>query len=284
VWLLLAMAVTLVLFDTLTRQIFTFEGLVRGAVAAGPLLAAAALMTVAPRQRLVALSALGFAATPTLQLVRLVFSTDIHDLLRMPQPTYADLSQAVQLALGVIGGLSWLFSLAAVLCLAFYVGTVQTQRGWWIVGIGVALAAVQVVINVATFLPVWSMFADAPPESGFDPVRQLAGIMLGSLVFIAWAYLTAASFDRRLKVLALAGAVRLFESAVSLLGFAAFQAFPPDTTDGSQIVNSVWSGAFFLLGVAFWVAFIAGILFELPTEKTRPTHALAPAEAVATGG
>lgn len=284
VWLLLAMAVALVLMNTLSRETFTLDGLVGDALSTGALLAAAALMAVAPRQRLVALSALGFAARPTLELVRLVFSTDIHDLLRMPQPTYADLSQLVQSALAVLGELGWLFSLGAVLCLAFYVGTVQTRRGWWIVGIGVALAAVQVVINVATFLPVWSMFADAPPDSGFDPLRQLAGTMLGSLVFVAWAYLTAASFDRRLKVLALAGAVRLLESVVSLLGFAAFQAFAPDTTVGSQIVTSVWTGFFSLLGLAFWVTLVAGILLELPTEKDSPTHTLAPAEAPATGG
>ena len=128
------------------------------------------------------------------------------------------------------------------------------------------------------------MFADAPPDSGFDPLGQLAGTLLGSLVFVAWAYLTAASFDRGLKVLALAGAVRLFESAVSLVGFAAFQAFPPDTTDGSQIVNSVWTGVFFLLGLAFWATLIVGILRELPKQKTARTQTLAPAEAPALGG
>ena len=284
VWLLLAMAVALVLIDTLTSDAFTLARLVGDALSTSALLAAAALMTVAPRRRLVALSALGFAVSPTLQLVRLVFSTDIHDLLRMPQPTYADLSQGVQSALALVGGLGWLFSLGAVLCLAFYVGNVRSQRGWWIVGIGLALAAVQIVINVATFLPAWSMFADAPPDSGFDPLRQLAGTMLGSLVLVAWAYFTAASLDRRLRYLALAGGVRLFESAVSLLGIAAFQAFPPDTNDGADIVNSVWAGAFFLLGGAFWVTLIIGILLELPTEKTRPTDTLAPAEAQVTGG
>lgn len=284
VWLLLTMAVALVAIDTLTSDTFTLARLVGDALSTSALIAAAALMTVAPRQRLVALSALGFAAIPTLQLVRLVFSTDIHDLLRMPQPTYSDLSQAVQSVLELVGGFGWLFSLGAVLCLAFYIGTVQTQRGWWIVGIGLALAAVQVVVNVVTFLPVWSMFADAPPDSGFDPVRQLAGIMLGSLVFVAWAYLTAASFDRGLKLLALAGGLQLFERAAGLVSVAAFQAFPPDTTDGAQIVNSVWTGTFFLLGLAVWVTLIAGILLELPREKPSPIRTLAPAEAPATGG
>ncbi|MEO8626192.1 MAG: hypothetical protein ABI452_05780 [Candidatus Limnocylindrales bacterium] len=284
VWLLLALAVASVAVAMLTRDTATLGDLVGAALSTGPLLAAAALVAVAPKRRLVALSALGFAVVPTLQEIHLVFSRDIHDLLRMPQPTYADLSMAVMAALDVVRGFGWLFGLGAVLCLALYIGTVRSHRGWWIVGIGLALAAVQVVVNVARLLPIWSMFGDAPPDSGFDPLQQLVSTILGSLVLVAWAYLTAAAFDRGLKFLAVAGGLRLFESAIGLLAGAAIDAFPPSTSEGADTVNFLFVGFFFVANLAFWAMLIVGILRELPRDMAHAPATPGPAEVMVGAG
>ncbi|MEP7378768.1 MAG: hypothetical protein ABI725_04315 [Chloroflexota bacterium] len=284
VWLLLALAAASVAVAMLTRDTATLGDFVSAALSTGPLLAAAALMAVAPRQRLVVLAALGFAVTPTLQLVNLIFSRDIHDLLRMPQPTYVDLSGVVLSALELVGRIGWMFALGAVLCLAFYIGTVRSQRGWWIVGIGLTLAAVQVVINVAHLLPIWQMFADAPPDSGFDPLQQLVSTILGSLVLVAWAYLTAAAFDRGLKFLAVAGGLRLFESAIGLLAGAAIDAFPPSTSEGADTVNFLFVGFFFVANLAFWAMLIVGILRELPRDMAHAPATPGPAEVMVGAG
>jgi hypothetical protein len=284
VWVLLALAGLVAIVRILTATTDTVDSILSAARAASPLIAAAALMAVAPAQRLVALSAFGFAAGPTLRTLQAMFSADMHDLLRMSLPAYLDLAGGVQAVVGTFRGINWLFELVAVLGLAFYLGTVRSQRGWWIVGIGIVLAAVHVVANVLTLWPILSSMGEFP-DVGFEPAQQLASTVLGSLGLIAWAYLWAVAVDRRLYLIGLAGGVWLIQSAIGLLSFAAIQAFPPDLSAANVDtfnLASFWIATLF--DVVFWGLLILGILRELPREKIRPTDTPAPAEAEVTAG
>lgn len=283
VWLLLALAGAMPIVAILSASelsLFVISGAV---LSAGPFLVAASLMAVAPGQRLVALSAFGFAASPALRLVQLIFSADIHDLLRMSLTGYLDLAERVQAAVGVARGLDWLFDLVAILCLAFYIGTVRSQRGWWIVGIGLALAAVHVIVNVATLWPFWSAMAESP-DAGFEPVRQAVLTVLGPLDLVAWGYLAAVCVERRMAFIALAGGLRLIESAVGLLGVVAAQAFPPPLAPREgDVFNLGWVSIYPAFYLAFFALLIFGILSELPRDRIRPAAAATPTEATGTG-
>jgi hypothetical protein len=284
VWLFLAIAGLIAVVRIVTASSITLDVILGAVIAASPPIAAAALMAVAPGQRLVALSAFGFAIEPTLRTVQGMFSTDMHDILRMTIPAYLDLADRVQAVVDIFRGLGWLFDLVAVLGIAFYLGTIRSQRGWWIVGIGIVLAALLVVANVLTLWPIWTSMGEFP-DVGFEPVQQLASMVLGSLVLVAWAYLWAVAVDRRLVLIGLAGGVWLVQNAVGLLSIATFQAFPPQPSAADvDTFNLAWSWIYRVLALAFWGLLIAGILRELPREPMRPKDTLAPAEAQVAGG
>lgn len=284
VWLLLAIAGLIAVVRIVTASSITLDVILGAVIAASPLIAAAALIAMAPGQRLVALSALGFAIEPTLRTVQAMFSADMHDLLRMTIPAYLDLADRVQTVVGIFGGLDWVFRLVAVLCLALYLGTIRSQRGWWIVGIGIVLAALLVLGNVVTLWPIWSSMGEFP-DVGFEAIQQLAPIFLGGLGLVAWAYLWAVVVERRLVLMGLAGAVWLIQNAIGLLSIAAFQAFPPQPSAADvDTFNVAWSWIYRVLALAFWGLLIAGILRELPREPIRPKDTVAPAEAQVAGG
>lgn len=278
VWVLLAVAVALFALGIVSATTITFDRVVGAVLSTGPLLVAAALMWVAPRERLLALSALGFAIAPTLLLVRLAFLGDVFLLPGMPNQQYVAIADRLRDLSDAVGGWVWLITLAAVLCLAVSVGVIRSRGGWTIVAVGVVLAAVVAVRNLGSLPP-----ADEFPEMW--SVWQLARSTLAPLTVAAWAYLAAVAFDRRLFLLTFAAALRLAVSLVGLISFGVFASSSPDmTVDSLNTANMIVASVDWLLFVAFWPLLIAAILLELPRRAhVGATSIPAPQEAYSAG-
>jgi hypothetical protein len=167
VWVLLVLAALLALVIIADTAELTANVLIGAATSAAPLIAAAALLYAAPRQRLVALSAWGFAVPPIVALVETFFGRDYHDLLRLPLDDYMNLSATARNLTGLAGNLDWLFGLVAVLALAFYIGPVRSRVGWVIVAVGAVVGLYHLVTAVASWLPFIEdgLFEPAPRSS-----------------------------------------------------------------------------------------------------------------------
>lgn len=257
VWLLLALAAAMAVLSVVQATTVTFDVVVGALISAGPLAVAAALMYVAPRERLVALAALGFAVPPTVRLVRLFFADGNHLLPGVASDAYITFADSVRDLTSVATDFFWLLTLVAVLCLAFQIGIVRSRAGWLIVGTGLVIAA-GVAVAIVVSLPS----PERLPE--LWSIEKLAPSLLGQLPIVAWGYLAAASFDRRLVLLSLAAGVRLAQGLLSLVSFTVFAALEPNMNgDLMNTVNSVVFALWRLLDAALWPLLIAGVLREL---------------------
>ncbi len=273
VWVLLAMAAALFTLGILQATTITLDVVVGATVSTGPLLAAAALVYVAPRERLLLLAALSFAVPLAVRVVRLFFAGDRFLLPGMPNEQYVAVADRLRDLTDAASGFNWLLTIVAVLCMALYVGILRSRTGWIFVTVGVVLAAAGIVSNLASLPP-----ADQFPE--LWSIGQLVRAALAPLTVVAWAYLAAVAFDRRLLVLTLAATVRL----AGVISFAVFASSSPETLDGLNATNRIFGILDWLLFVGFWPMLIAAIVLDLPRHApvaapTRP----ASQEALSTG-
>lgn len=258
VWLLLALAAALAVLSVVQAATVTFDVVAGALIGAGPLVVAAALKYVAPRERLVALAALGFAVPPTVRLVQLIFAGGNFLLPGVPSEAYITFAVRLRELTSIAADFFWVLTLAAILCLALHIGVVRSRAGWLVVGTGLVIAAGAAVAIVVS----------RPPPELFPElwsIEKLAPSLLGQLPIVAWGYLAAVSFERRLVLLSLAAGVRLAQGLLSLASFTVFAALWPNmNTDSMTGANSVFVGPWWLLSIAFWPSLIAGILVDLP--------------------
>lgn len=239
------------------------------AFAAFPLIVAAALMYVAPRERLVVVAAVGIAAPAVVALIGAFFAADRHDILRLSLPDYQRLQDAALSVLGLLAGIRWAFSLVALLALAFYIGSIRSRTGWWVLLVGLVVTVIGIFEVISSVLPLLGEPVDElPPSVQTDYLRLLVLGVLGRLPVAASAYLTSVALDNRMKALALSFGLDLTTALIAIAGtvIVAIVGYTPflDISDplGSWLFPVSW-----LIGVASSVLLIVGILSELPRSR-----------------
>ena len=232
------------------------------AFAAFPLIVAAALMYVAPRERLVVVAAVGIAAPAVVALIGAFFAADRHDILRLSLPDYQRLQDAALSVLGLLAGIRWAFSLVALLALAFYIGSIRSRTGWWVLLVGLVVTVIGIFEVISSVLPLLGEPVDElPPSVQTDYLRLLVLGVLGRLPVAASAYLTSVALDNRMKALALSFGLDLITALIAVAGtvIVAIVGYTPflDISDplGSWLFPVSW-----LIGVASSVLLIVGIL------------------------
>jgi len=274
VWLLLVIAVLYAVARLLTTGLSVGDVISAG-LGYVELLAAAALMYVAPREKLVMLAAFAFAEPSVIRLIDVFFKADNHDILRMSAAGYFDLQQPVLAATAFVGSLSWVFGLIAVLALAFYIGPVRSRAGWLLVLVGVVLATADGIQIILTRLPFIQTFEGDPLPDGFDAISFFVIPLVARLTTIATAYLAACALDHRMRLLALSYGLELLLGFVGLLSFVAASLYVPfesaDLPPAALWPGDWILGVYWILGVVTSILLIGGILLELPRKRARAT-------------
>jgi hypothetical protein len=254
VWVLIALAVIWIVLG-LIAAVNLSVAIVYGAfVGATPALFAAALMYVAPRERLVRISAFAYAlplaVNATLGAGIMLFGRAMSSDWAYLAPRLSGTAQAF----GLIG---WIFPIVAVLALALYIGQVTSRTGWLIVGLGVLLALGQAAVNVGR-----------APEG--MPTESLVTNILAQTNWIVWAYLLAVAWSHRKPLIAIAAGSHLVSGAMTFVLFNFFQ--DQLINDPAGLLSQIDLGVLWILGVVSWAALLAGILRELPrAAETQPT-------------
>jgi hypothetical protein len=256
VWVLLALAVLWIVLAVRSVPGATISlDIAYGAfVAATPAIFAAALMYVAPQERLIRRAAFCFSFPIAVNLVIgaaiLVSAQSLSPDYEYLPPRLASVGDAFRL-------IAWGFPIVAVFLIGAYVGPVLTRRGWLIVAVAGVAALLNAVLIVAS-----------QPEG--VPIEHSFIGLLSRSVWLAWAYLLAVAIERRMFLVALASGAYLASSLIDLVSLGVFQDYFGDPGDPQ---TQALLGVVRVLGLVSWAAFIAGILRELPrSENELPTR------------
>ena len=242
--------------------------LVGAFASAGPAVVAAALVYVAPRQRLIQVSAACFAIPLAMRDLAQVFASGGLFSFGADTRDWALLGERLNDWLNALNSIGWMFGIAAVVALAVYVGPVRSRRGWLIVAVGLALSALKMAVVIGVLVQqsdqLGLIISETPPALLFSPAAQL--------VILAWAYLLAVAYDRRHVLLSVAAAAQLSIAAISLFISTVLASWlvagPDGDSTGVMLVLVVES----VLQIGSLAALTAGILRELPRAgRTAPT-------------
>jgi hypothetical protein len=260
VWVALALAVASVFVHLVQAGDIDATNVANAVISAGPFVFVAALVYAAPRERLVRISALGFAVAPTIALVRLFFGGR-YLLPMLPSESYAGFAAFMADLTGNLHQIDWLVTAGAILVLAQFMGGVRSRAGWAIVGLGVLIASASILVNFAQ---------RQPPE--IEPVEQFAVGIFAQLVVVAWAYLLAAAFEHRLRLISAAVTIRLALQVFGLPLTIWLTSNPgPDAYDAIQVIQPWVSAVYLVANASFWVLLIGGALREIhPRSSARP--------------
>ena len=254
VWVLLLLAAAVVVVNESQVLGTDASSPLFAALPAAHLLVAAALMGVAGGARLIRLAAFSISVGPVMGLVQAYFSGPGYLLPAwVTESDYAHLAERMLNVTQLIQSFGWLFSLAAVLALAFYIGALHQPSGLRIVLVGVLLGLAQVTVFVA------SMLDFGPPDwilGGF--FDQLAVQILGQLSVVAWAYFLAVVYERRMTFMSLAAGATLTGTVISIFASLFFGLGPQ--VDLFATISWIES----LVALLSLAALVAGILLELP--------------------
>lgn len=242
----------------LTPDFDGFLTLVSEILGPASLVIAAALIFVAPRERLVQLAAIGFALPVIVELIRLTIPhvaamTSSHD--------WALLTQRLTEWTDALTSVLWASQLAALVALAVYLGSVRTRAGWIIVLASVVLAALHGAVLVSQWPPLQG--ADLPPDT--FPLSDLVLRLLAQLVIVAWGYLLAITYERRMFLFATATAAQLLGSLIGLLTATVFFDWLQGGASAAVTVQLI----FIAIPVVYLAAFVGGVLTELPRQGRR---------------
>ncbi len=260
VWAAIALAVAWFVVQQWGTESITLASIYGAFAGATPALFAAALMYVAPRERLVRIAALAFA-TPVAVTTFVDFGIALATTNLASD--YAYLGPRLLGAVDGFNQIGWIFPIVAVFAMAFYIGPVYGRIGWLIVAIGVLIAIAQ-----AANSSISAISADVPIG------RIVIGIV-ATLIWVAWAFLVAVTVIRRMFILAVAAASHIVGGALSLVAFPALQGeltANPSGQVAQGLLATLW-----ILGVIAWGAMIVGILRELP--RSRSESATVPRDA-----
>jgi hypothetical protein len=247
VWLLIGLALAWFVLQLVGSDAITLPTVYSAFAGATPALFAAALMYVAPRERLIRIAALTFGfpvAVTTLIAAGLLVTTNILS------SGYAYLGPrllGVSVAFNEIG---WIFPVVAVFCIAVFIGPVRGRGAWLVVAIGAMIA----VTEAATVL-IAGVGAQAD-------VGEILLRLIAQVAWLAWACLLAVTLVSRMYLIAIAAASHLVGGTLSLIAFPAFQAqlsADPSGPLAQALLALLWA-----VGVVAWGALIVGILRELP--------------------
>ena len=248
VWALIALAIVWFTLQLIAQADSISLSILYGAfLGATPALFAAALVYVAPRVRLIWIAALAFAFPVAVQALlgaAILISTQNlgHDYAYLPE-RFAGLAAAFSLV-------AWVFPIIAVTALARYIGPITGRVGWLAVAVGATLGLAQAIVSVAS-IPLDQV-----------PLEQVLAGVLGQLVWVAWAYLLAASLGERLVLMTTAAATHLLGGLVSFIAFTLL--LQGLFNDPNSLPTQVILAALWLLGLVSWITLIGGILREIP--------------------
>ena len=194
-----------------------------------PLVVAAALMWRAPGERLVQIAAIGFAAGPVIDLLRVTVNSIVEalaasrDYARLPELLLSVTSEAAQFR--------WAFPIVAIVALSLYLGAVRTRVGWAIVAIGVLVALARVALTINAILPASDGLIAGPDDS---QTLRLLTAPVAQLSTVAWACLLAVAFERRLWLFSVAASAALVGGFYTVLNYLGSRPRRCQTRPGSS--------------------------------------------------
>lgn len=245
VWALLALALIWFALALYSAPTFDIPVAYSAFIGAAPALFSAALMFVAPRERLIRVAAFCFALPIAVNAViggAILIISRLGENLAYLGPRLAGVASA-------FGIISWAFPIVAVFAIAIYIGPVRSRAAWILVIAGVVSAVLQASAIVAS----------AP--AGVSPGDLLTAV-LTQAVWIAWAYLLAVVVGESFWLFALAAASNLISGLVTFVALTLLQ--PTLAADPTAALPQTILAILWILGLISWVALLGGILRELP--------------------
>ena len=263
---------------------YSFIEVLAAVVAPSALVIAAALMFVAPRERLIQVAAFGLAVPEAVNLVRLAAIPLIENAIG--QSSYWDLlPQRLSEWTDALSSITWTLTLAALLALALYIGRVRTHGGWLIVLGSAVLAVALAAVNVSNWLSMVDQIGDGLILAGSDKpaLLDLAIGTLSQLVVVGWGYLLAVAFEQRKRLLVVGVTAELVTHIPLLLTATVLLDWWQQDQSGLNL--TVLSVVYDVIIVVYVVAFIIGVLRELPRHGPIPAAAgrVSSAEAFSAG-
>ena len=263
---------------------YSFIEVLAAVVAPSALVIAAALMFVAPRERLIQVAAFGLAVPEAVNLVRLAAIPLIENAIG--QSSYWDLlPQRLKEWTDALSSVTWTLTLVALLALALYIGRVRSRRGWLIVLGSAVLAVALAAVNVSNWLSMVDQIGDGLILAGSDKpaLLDLAIGTLSQLVVVGWGYLLAVAFEQRKRLLVVGVTAELVTHIPLLLTATVLLDWWQQDQSGLNL--TVLSVVYDVIIVVYVVAFIIGVLRELPRHGPIPAAAgrVSSAEAFSAG-
>ena len=253
VWVALALAAASFAVGIWGSSQLTLQTIYSSFASATPALFAAALMFVAPNERLVRISAFAFAFP-------VAVSTLLSAAISLASPNlsgdYAYLAPRLISVSDAFGTIGWVFPILAVWCLAYYIGPIEGRLGWLIVTAGAAIAVID-VLDAA-----WS--GAMIQASAYSIIIAV----IAQSAWIAWAYLLAVAVTKRMLLISVAAATHIAGGVTSLIAIPIVQSLAtadPNTPSVPVLLALLW-----ILSVTAWATLIAGILRELPRGTDEP--------------
>ena len=267
VWVSLALA-ALWIADSILSPQQSLSSELGSILFATPALVAAALLFVAPRERMVRVSAFGFAFPVAFLLIRDALSPI--DAVLNDNRDWALLGQRLFEWTDAISSVTWVFGIVAVLALAFYLGPIRSRSGWLIVFGSAVLAVALATVYINNWLSLVDQIGGGLILAGSDQpsLLDLAFGILSQLVIVGWGYLLAVTYERHMRLLALGALARLVLSLVGLLSVTIlFDSMQQDTSGGLATLLSLTNDVVLIVYV---LTFIGGVLTELPRHGRIP--------------
>jgi hypothetical protein len=273
VWVLLLLATLEIAIgirpDVLTFSApYSFTDVLAAVLAPTALVIAAALMFVAPRERLIQLAAFGLAVPEAVKLVRLALPL-IEDAIG--QSSYWDLlPQRLYEWTNALSSVTWTLTLAALLALALYIGRVRSQRGWLIVLGSAVLAVALAVVHISNWLSLVDQIGDGLILAGSDKpsLLDLALGIASQLVIVGWGYLLAAAYEQRKRLLAVGTTAAVMTHIPYLLTASVLLDWWQQDQSGANLTVLSLLGD--VITLVYAVVFIGGVLTELPRHGPIP--------------
>jgi hypothetical protein len=226
-----------------------------------PLLIAAALSFIAPRERLIQISAACFALPAAIRLV--YDSSTSVGLFSLGADTrdWANLGPWLWGIVQDVAALTPLVAIVAVLALAFYIGPVRTRTGSLIVAAGAVLTAISVLAAIV------DIFQLTQPNLHYSPPPELFIGPFARLQILAWSYLLAVVWERRLRLFAIAAVAQLLLAMVAVLSLFSILSGAAFDQDGQTLIANLLVLASVAIETAFLAAMLLGIWGELPRTR-----------------
>lgn len=252
--------------------------LVGAFASAGPAVMAAALACVAPRERLLQISAACFAIPLALLDMSVAFQGWQLYGIGADTSDWAMLGWQLSNWLNTLNSLSWILGIAAIAALAIYIGSVRSRTGWLIVVLGLVLTALKMAVAIGALAQLSDQLGSIiaqTPQLVISPAAPLATL--------AWAYLLAVAYDRRFVLFASGAAGQLLLALSALLIWTGpaslFNIGLGQDGDTAAVVVLIFVES--VIGIGSFAALAVGTLRELPLAGRLAPTASAKQEPVA---